>query len=124
MALRRRHGVLLCAAALATLGMAAAKPASAYGWHGHWGWHGGWYGPGVGIGFGYYPPPYAYAPPPVYYAPPPAYYAQQSYYYRSAYAAPPYTVTQRTTVHRHVTHKVKAKVQSCPVPQAKPTYSN
>jgi len=83
------------AAALA-VGMAGlSAPAMADGWHhgrGHgWeGWHGPhWYGPRLGFGFGYYPPPVYYPPrvyyPPAYYyppyySPPPVYYAPPAYY--------------------------------------------
>jgi hypothetical protein len=113
----RRKGIILGAAAIASLCVCAAKPADAYGWHG--GWHGGWgwAGPRIGIGFGYYPGLYAYAPPTVYYAPP-VYYGPPAYYAPAALAvAPPHK-----TVHHHV-HRTTTR-QTCPVPQSGGTPSN
>jgi hypothetical protein len=114
---RHRWGIVLGAAAIAAASMGIATPAMGYGWHGGGGWGGGgWrgYWPGIGLGFGYYPAPYAYGPP-VYYAPP-AYYPQPSYYYPSYTSVAPYAVPSAPVRH-HVRHKAAAKPSvNCPLP--------
>jgi hypothetical protein len=130
---RHRWRMFFGAATAVALGLGAAQPAMAYGWHGV-GWHGGggwgarwrgaWWGPRVGIGFGYYGAPYVYAPAPVYYAPPVYYYPPLTSYYRQPAAlAPP---VSPPAVHKNVTHNIHhvAKAPcSCPAapsPQAAP----
>ncbi len=110
----RRKSIVWGAAAIALTCLCAAKPADAYGWHRGWGgWHGGWgwAGPGVGVGFGYYPGAYAYGPP-LYYAPP-AYYPPRTYYAPTALTVAP------RVVHKTVRHRVVHKAaQTCPMPPA------
>ena len=127
---KRRWSLFVGAAALATVGISLAQPAEAYGWRGGWGWHGwgwrgglGWYGPRIGIGFGFYPAPYAYAPPPVYYRPPVVYYPPPAYYPTPAAVAPPPPVVHKTTVRHHVVHKTTANPCSCPPAQSTPPAS-